>query len=264
MSEDNPHLQDELDLLLDGRLPPEQQPLVEAHLAGCDRCRRTLEALRQVRTAARRHLPQQEVPASLAARVTAALDQADRDAAARARLSRRALVGGGLAAAAVLVLLLLSRGAEDITAAAAEDLVDYRTGMLALELETTDPPALEQYFTDAGLRFTTRVFDFGMMGYRLTGGLAHRLAGRTSALFAYRGADGRNLVCQMFEGRIDELPAAYDERENNGIRFRIYRAGDLTLVFWQEGAVLCVLASDGPAEEAIQLAFAKAVLVSDG
>jgi hypothetical protein len=33
------------------------------------------------------------------------------------------------------------------------------------------------------------------------------------------------------------------ERENNGIRFRVYRDGNHTLVFWDEGAVICVLVS---------------------
>jgi hypothetical protein len=50
-------------------------------------------------------------------------------------------------------------------------------------------------------------------------------------------------------------------RENNGIRFHVYRKDGLTLVFWQEGTVMCVLASDAPGEEVIQLAFAKAVRI---
>ena len=44
-----------------------------------------------------------------------------------------------------------------------------------------------------------------------------------------------------------------------GIRFRIYRSGGVTLVFWQEGSVVCVLAADGDPEQAIQRAYAKAV-----
>jgi hypothetical protein len=41
--------------------------------------------------------------------------------------------------------------------------------------------------------------------------------------------------------------------------FLIYRRGALTLVFWQEGDVICVLASDIAPEAAVALAFAKAV-----
>ena len=35
--------------------------------------------------------------------------------------------------------------------------------------------------------------------------------------------------------------------------------GGLTAVFWQEGAVVCVLVSDIETEEVVQLAFAKAM-----
>jgi hypothetical protein len=41
--------------------------------------------------------------------------------------------------------------------------------------------------------------------------------------------------------------------------FQIYRVGELTLVFWQEGTMVCVLASDAKSEAVIQLAYAKAV-----
>jgi len=65
----------------------------------------------------------------------------------------------------------------------------------------------------------------------------------------------------MYEGQLADLPRSDDEREHNGITFRVYRAGTVTLVFWQEGPVVCVLASDADAEAVIQLAYAKAVKV---
>jgi hypothetical protein len=48
-------------------------------------------------------------------------------------------------------------------------------------------------------------------------------------------------------------------RRHGGISFYVYRRDARTLVFWPEGEVLCVLTSDGDAEEVIALAFAKAV-----
>ena len=65
----------------------------------------------------------------------------------------------------------------------------------------------------------------------------------------------------MYEGTIDELPAGSEAREHDGIRFRIYRAHGVTLVFWQEGSVVCVLISDAPTEDVILFAYAKAVRV---
>src|SRR2546427_8450755 len=42
-----------------------------------------------------------------------------------------------------------------------------------------------------------------------------RSRGRPSALFAYRGPEGRDLVCQMYEGRLEELPRSDDVRERS-------------------------------------------------
>ena len=67
------------------------------------------------------------------------------------------------------------------------------------------------------------------------------------------------LVCEMFTGKMADLPAGSEAREHNGFRFQIFRQGDLTAVFWPEGAVVCVLISDGPPEDVVQLAFAKAM-----
>jgi hypothetical protein len=65
----------------------------------------------------------------------------------------------------------------------------------------------------------------------------------------------------MYEGHLASLPQPDDVRDHDGIRFQVYREGKLTLVFWQEGEVVCVLASDAEAESVIQLAYAKAVKV---
>jgi hypothetical protein len=65
----------------------------------------------------------------------------------------------------------------------------------------------------------------------------------------------------MYEGRLASLPQPDEVRDHGGIRFQVYRKGKLTLVFWQEGAVVCVLASDAESDDVIQLAYAKAVKV---
>jgi hypothetical protein len=84
--------------------------------------------------------------------------------------------------------------------------------------------------------------------------------GQASALFSYRRADGRRLVCQMFEAAASVLPVADEVRQHNGFTFHVYRRERMTLVFWQEGRVLCVLTSNLPREEVTALAFAKAML----
>ena len=254
---------EELQDLLDGRLTAVRRSEVETHVAVCGRCRGELDALRWARNAAG-WLPASEPPAELVAGVARALDAEDRRAAhppvrRRFLLPAAAVVG----AAAVLTLMLRSSTPADLPGAVAGDFMAYGGTALALDTTSADGPTLERYFARRGLVLPTRVFDLGMMGYHLVGGRVHRLARRPSALFVYRGADGRTLVCEMYEGTLRELPPGGEPREHDGITFQIFRReeGAVTLVFWQEGPVVCVLVSDAPAEQVVQLAYAKALKV---
>lgn len=261
MTDNANHLGVTLQDFLDERLDAARRAEVRTHLAGCPQCRSELEALRWVRDVALKQLPVEDVPPALAARVAAALDAADKQPVRR-RWGRRAVAGALLAVAAVVLLLVSPSGTGDtLPEAVARDFAAYRDGTLPLTLHTSDGAAVERFFVAGGAPFAMRVFDLGMMRYQLVGGRVHRLRGLPSALFVYRGPDGRDLVCQMYEGRLADLPLSDDLREHNGITFRVYRAGPITLVFWQEGGVVCVLASDAESEAVIQLAYAKAVKV---
>ena len=150
----------------------------------------------------------------------------------------------------------------EFPAEVAQDYRSYKAEKLPLILQTEDVREMEKFFSEAGITFQTRVFDLGMMNYRLVGGRVHQLINRQSALFVYRGEDNKILVCQMYPGQVTELlPAGAVRRENKGIEFYIYRINGLTVVFWQEGTVICVLSSDINPEEVVQLAFAKAVKI---
>lgn len=252
------HPSDDLQRLLDGRLDASRAAQVEAHVAECARCRREMEAVRRVKSALREQLPQVAVPEAVAARVRATTI----GRRAGPWLWRGALVGAGLGLAAAVVLgIVWTLSPVDAVQAAAADFAAYRSGSLVLQRQTAVPAELEQYFREEEVPFATRVFDFGMMAYQLAGGSVHRRHGRTSALFAYQSASGDRLVCQMYQGTTGDLPSTEDVREYDGITFLVYRLEDLTLVFWQEGPVVCVLVSDGDPEQAIALARAKAVKV---
>jgi hypothetical protein len=75
---------------------------------------------------------------------------------------------------------------------------------------------------------------------------------------AYRGPGDSRLLCEMFRGRMDELPPAPRTESNKGIAFRVYRHAGLTAVYWADGEVICVLVSDIDSEALLALAFAKA------
>ena len=259
------HLGDELQDLLDGRLDEPNRARVEEHLSTCAQCRREIGALRWVKNEALRQLPTEEVPDALASRVRAALDGVDTEARGHGGVrlhSRRPIrwaASAVLVVAAVLVLFLVSRPTSaSLPELVARDFVAYASGRVPLEVTSRDPRVIEAFFARSGISFATRVFDLGMMRYDLIGGRVHRLGDRVSALWVYRGVDGRLLVCQMYQGTVAALPPTDETRKNNGITFLVHRDGNTTVVFWQEGDVVCVLASDAAPEAVIQLAYAKA------
>jgi anti-sigma factor RsiW len=247
-----------------GRLDEAQRAVLDAHLATCERCRRELAALRWTRVQLASSV---EAPPDIVEDLRAALDAEDdrardggRPAPPRVGLRSAVLLGIGTAAALVAIVWVANRSAA--ATAPVEAAAIFRaisSGATTFEVRTADPVALESRFRNARLPFAARVFDFAMMRYALVGGGLQQFQGRDSALFAYRSDDGRLLVCQMYVGDIDELPAPTERRRQNDIEFLVYRSGELTIVFWDEGDVLCVLVADGDAEAAIRLAFAKAI-----
>ncbi len=266
MSGAGPHFQLELQDLLDNRLAEPQRSAVVAHVAGCAQCRSELDALKTARDGVRA-LPNEAAPHDLRARVLAALDAVDRERSAppsRARASRRAriAVSGVILAAAAILFFFVRRPSSYVEPATiAADFVEYETGALDLEIRASLPAAVEGYFRRRGIAFPTRVFDLGMMGFHVVGGAILGAPARGRALFVYRGPDNVEIVCQMYVGSVASLPPASEVREHNGITFHVYRDGNLTIVFWQEGDVICVLTSDAKPETVIDLAFAKAVKI---
>lgn len=269
------HPWDVLHDAIDGRLDATARAELQAHLDTCAECRREFDMLTRLKGhvgSAARGLD--EAPADLESRLRAALDEEDRRATPTAgaalpgsgaapRPSRR-WMGWAAAAAAVLAVTIIwgsRRPADPPPVQVAADFQRFLNGALAMDATTTDVAVLQTRLNAAGLGFETRVFDFGMMNYRLTGGGRHAVGGQPSALFAYAGEGNQRLLCQMYVGQVSDLPAPDDRRTNEGIEFLVYRQGSVTVVFWQEGDVLCALAANGDVEAAIRLAFAKAVRV---
>jgi len=258
------HPIDEIQEALDGRLDAKRRRRVEAHLRSCAPCREEAEQLGWIKGLLRRQDAGPEVPSSLRSAIAAALEGEDR-AAARPRAARagsRSRIAVAASFAAVLALLLLWRFAgprRELVTALALDYGSHAVAAPPLERRTADAGDLERFFAGQAIGFPARVIDLDMMAYRLVGGRVHRVAGRPGALILYQGPGGRFLLCQMFLGKLSDLGGPPEVREHAGIRFHVHHVGDRTLVSWQEGAVVCVLTSDGPSEEVVSLAFAKAV-----
>lgn len=234
-----------------------------------------VECQRRVQQTVAAHFANAAVPSDLAQSVQSLLDEEDRREHPRGeappialRTRRRAVrwrMGFGLAATLAVVgaSLWLLAARQSLPQAAAADFARLQAGALVLSLPAPTPAALEREFAQQSLLFEVRVLDLAMMDYRVSGGAVHALGHHPSALFVYQSVDGnRRLLCQMYQGDMDELPTADQMLEHNGIAFRVYRLKHLTAVFWQEGDVICVLVSDLETAQVVQLAFAKAERVA--
>ncbi|MEO7165615.1 MAG: zf-HC2 domain-containing protein [Spartobacteria bacterium] len=259
------HFKEELQDLLDARLDPAARSVVEEHLEVCDECQRELAALRWTKNFAAQHFAVTNAPADLEASIVQAL-RAD-GAQARSEIIRPAIWQSKgrvlLAWAAAVAVAALVAGSyflfrPSLPASLARNYQAYEAQTLALEMTTRDVKQMEIYFHENDVRFATRVFDLAMMNYDLVGGRVQRLRGEKSALFVYRGKGNHPLLCQMYEGRPEDLPAGAIRREHKGIMFYRYQIKGLTVVFWPEGGVMCALVSDIAPEKVVDLAFAKA------
>jgi anti-sigma factor RsiW len=263
MAQDEQHPRDALQDALDERLDPERLAEVEAHVRSCDACRRELEALRWTKAQAR-SARGASLPPDLEASLRGALDAEDRTRRAARPRSRLRALAPWLAAAAAAAAAIWMGGrlrSGSIPVFVAAELRAHRSGALPRDVESEDPEELQEYFLGSSLPFPMKVYDLGMMAYRLDGAAVRPVRGRPAALVAYRGPEGLSLLCRMYQGSLAELPEPAERRTNGGIAFHVYRDADVTLVFWEEGAVVCVLAGDGDPEAVVQLAFAKAVRV---
>jgi anti-sigma factor RsiW len=261
------HVEQQADALLDlvdGRLGGVAATALREHIDSCPECRGALAELEAGRGAATALGAGRPAPADLGAAATRAPDQADRrKAVVDPPTPRRLMVWrAAIALAAVIVLLIFwLQPASEPVRIAAQDARSATTSDELLEIRTTDPAELDRALNTPG-RPRVRVIDLGMMGYSIVGGRRHVLAGRPSVLYVYRDKDGARLVSQMFVGRLAELRFTPDVRQRGDLTFRVYADGELTLVFWQEGDLVCVLAGRLPREAVVELAIAKAMAPS--
>jgi hypothetical protein len=281
MTEPTPHPGDEIQELLDGRLDPAREAAVRSHLAECDVCREHWQRLAWLKQRLRAMADSATVPSDLDVAIRGALDRErpglsadtapDLDQASTGSATppsplsvrRRAWRSSLALAAGLAALLVVTIGAgrwwwfrPPTPVEIATDYVALAEGSLRIDAATTDPRALERYFTAQG-GVPNRVYDLDMMRYTLAGGRVQPHRGQPGTLAVYRGARGERVICEMYYAAPPSGPPV-DRRTHNGIEFTVYRHGDVIMIFWDEGPVTCVLAAIMNPEALLQLAFAKA------
>jgi anti-sigma factor RsiW len=259
------HFKDEIQDLLDNRLDAPMRAEVEQHVEACTECRREFEALRWTKSFAAKQFAAKAAPSELRENILRALE-ADTGSARTITLGpgfqMRKLKpilawAAALVALGILALILIPKQ-RTLLHVVARDFRSYQNQKLTLEQTTPDVKELEEFFAEHGLPFTPHVYDLSAKNYRLVGGRVQYLRGQRTEWVVYRGPNNQALVCQMYVGKVSELPGGSVERGHRGKKFQIYQVKGVTMVFWQDRKVVCVLISDIPAENVVQLAFAKA------
>jgi len=160
-------------------------------------------------------------------------------------------------AAAVTLLVLSRRPPEDPPSSAVRDWSRIASGRLHLDMRSTSPSAVSRFFAERRLPFRVEPGALALPGYRLVGARIHAIGGLPSALAVHRDARNKIVVCQTFEGRVEELPRPDRAVLRSGGRVHLYRSRRARAIFWQDGAVTRSLASDLPEEEIVRLAFSR-------
>jgi hypothetical protein len=140
----------------------------------------------------------------------------------------------------------------------------YRAGQMDLAVHTPDAAEVERFFGRAPIGFTSRVIDLRMMAYAIEGGALATIDGHASAVVAYRGLADETLLCAMYQGLTTDLPPPDVRTAVDGIDFLVYHRDGLTLVFWQEGELVCILAGSADSQVVLDLAAAKALKGTQG
>lgn len=157
--------------------------------------------------------------------------------------------------AAVAAVLVLRRPPEDAPGSAIRDWSRIASGRLHLEMRSTSPAAVSRFFVERGVPFRVEPEALALPGFRLSGARVHAMDGRPSALAVHRDARNRIVVCQTFEGRLEELPRPDRVFLRDPVKVHLYRSRQGSAVFWQDGSVTRSLASDVSGEELARLAL---------
>ncbi|MEW5975773.1 MAG: hypothetical protein AB1898_08200 [Acidobacteriota bacterium] len=250
---------------LECRLDPAQLRQMKRHLDRCESCRTEVETWQWIQRRCIGHV--EMTPESSAAEESsgAAWLHDMRPGVAFSKPNPQFRVQQRLKQAFGLLLLLMAVGlgrylvtAPDLVSQVARDYRQIREGRIALAFSQESASMLERFFSERGIPFNTRVADLQPLKYRLVGGSVHRVVNRKSALCLYQGETGIFLLCEMFVGKAKELPDCDQVREEGTKQFFIYRDGTLNLIFWQDGEILCGLASDTSLEQLLQVAWHEA------
>ena len=224
-----------------GTLRAEIHAQVEAHLAGCEECRREDAVDRALSTALDEHLPRRRAPESLRRSLEERLAGERPRATQSARRPRRALalVAGAFVAIAATAALLLWRPphADPMVAEAVNDHLRILYGAHPIEIESGGVHQVKPWF-EGRVDFAPSVAFGGDDDFPLQGGAVAYFVDRKAAAYVYKR---RLHVITLFVYRAEGLPwssgpttssvqlghARATETTTRGFHVLLWRDGDL-------------------------------------
>lgn len=240
----------ELEAFVDGELPTEEARRIEQHLDACASCRARVEDLRALTGLARRELGNEKAPADLWQRIDAQLPATAEDAdVIRPTRWWRDKVRPLALAASVALLLGTAAGATwwqltsdySVVAAPVQDFTTYRLSGRALDVESSDPTAVREWFEEK-LVFELPPIQARVAGFDLVGGrLCWFLDRRISAL-AYQRGDQVVSVYVMADHDLS-LPETTFEPELS-ISRSVHKVDDVNNMIWHEDGLVYTVVSD--------------------
>ena len=117
----------------------------------------------------------------------------------------------------------------------------------------------ERLRQDVDGSFSPMAYDFSAMNIHVVGGMVQEIAMRKVLVAVYKGND-RTIICYTFLGAETDAPEVAEmfvDAEKN-MNFHQFSTAQINAVMHAEGAVNCVLVSDLPMPQLLQLARAKA------
>lgn len=234
---------------VDGELVGEDRSAFEAHVAGCEDCRRSLEKELAVVAAVQESLPLYRGPEALRRRIEGILGSGS---------EKRRRVWAAVLAAAVLVGViagLVTRGrherldarlASEFAALAADTHLRYARGQLPLEVATDRPEVVSRWFSGR-VPFQLTLPDYTVgpgeeKFYRLEGGRLVSFRADYAAFVAYRmEAEPVSLLVTSAE---TTQPQGGDLVKSGALTFHLESVAGLKIITWSDKGLTYALASN--------------------
>lgn len=233
--------------LLDGEFDERERAEAAAHLAGCEACRRSIQALERTRRAIREKLrtalgpesPHGKAPAALRARIADALDRERRPWWRRA-LSPLPISAAAACAAGALLVLYTHAGPDPLV----DESVSRHTRGLPLEVlaASMGPDAVPGWFKGK-VDFNARPPDLGRAGLHLVGGRISHIQDRPAAYVRYEQPRG-HLGLFIVDDPDRRFGSGGRPVQVGGSTVRMVAARGYNVAVWRQDEIVYSLVSD--------------------